>query len=120
MSNYLQRLREFRDLGILNLQLIVVGPRNTPYHRIQHEKRSLSAKLRESTRRETSLRERLGHQLEQSKCRAEEHTEQLQAERRSNEKREAALRKKMNAERLANAKREARLLIFLEKTCATK
>lgn len=116
MADYLQRLRELRDLGILNLHLVVVGPRNTPYHSIQYEKRSLTSKLRESTRREKSLRGRLDSQLEQSKRREEECKEQLHAERRSNAKRAAQLRKKLKAERLSNAKSEARLRKELSKT----
>ena len=116
MPVILERLRQLRDLGILNLHLVVVGPRDTPYTRIQHEKRSLVSQLRESKRREKRFCGIIEYQREQSKRRAEEYQQESIAEQRKGEKREAEIRKALHGELAASAKREVSLRKELTKT----
>ena len=59
ISKYTARLKQLYQLGMLNLSLELVGPRNTPASQIKSKMCSLSSKLRESKKRESKLERRL-------------------------------------------------------------
>ena len=59
ISKYTARLKQLYQLGMLNLSLELVGPRNTPASQIKSKMCSLSSKLWESKKRESKLERRL-------------------------------------------------------------
>lgn len=56
MSVYQQTLARLHDLGMLNLSLVLVGPQGRPLCQERKTIRSLTAKLRESRKREKQIR----------------------------------------------------------------
>lgn len=113
------RLKELDKIGLINLSLITMGARNTPFSKLQADRRSMNAQLRESRKREANLQRKIelevrrsAEERDESERRIAQLQRRIKLERREGKKRESILQQKLQKTEAALARAEKKLAEF--------